>query len=81
MQSTRRILIRLPLLRGAILHAIIIEKDYLNAQLIKRCLMEMGYRRFSWADTASDAVAAVHQCLPDLITADVHLREEAALRQ
>lgn len=57
------------------LHAIIIEKDALNARLIKQCLIVLGYTTFSFAATLDNAVFAATLQRPDLITADVQLKE------
>lgn len=61
------------------LHAIIIEKDALNARLIRQCLIILGYTTFTLAVTANDAVYAASLRRPDLVTADVHLKEGSGI--
>lgn len=61
------------------LHAIIIEKDVLNARLIRQCLIILGYTTFTLAATASDAVFAASLQRPDLVTADVQLKEGSGI--
>lgn len=61
------------------LHAIIIEKDALNARLIRQCLIILGYTTFSFATTVDKAVYAATLQRPDLITADVQLKEGSGI--
>lgn len=61
------------------MHAIIIEKDELNAQLVFQCLKQLGYTSFFWASSAAEAVRAALENRPNLITADVKLRQGSGI--
>jgi DNA-binding response OmpR family regulator len=55
------------------MHALVIEDEYLAAQLIEDRLRELGFTSFSFAMDEEDAVAAARGRRPDLITSDVEL--------
>lgn len=56
------------------MHALVIEDEPLVAMLIRENLAELGYQS-TVVDTEEAAVAAARAQRPDLITADVVLRE------
>lgn len=55
------------------MHALIIEDEFLTAQLIEDRLRELGYSSFAIAMNEEEAVAAASERCPDLITSDVQL--------
>lgn len=55
------------------MHALIIEDEFLTAQLIQDRLSDLGYTSFSFAMDEDEAVAAACARCPDLITSDVQL--------
>ena len=55
------------------MHALIIEDEYLIAQLIQDRLRDLGYTSFAFAMDEDEAVAAASRKCPDLITSDVQL--------
>jgi len=55
------------------MHALIIEDEYLTAQLIEDRLRELGYTSFAVAMDEEEAVAEAMVRCPDLITSDVQL--------
>jgi DNA-binding response OmpR family regulator len=55
------------------MHALIIEDEYLTAQLIEDRLRELGFTSFAVAIDEAEAVAAAREQCPDLITSDVEL--------
>ena len=57
------------------MHALIIEDEFLIAVALEDMLGELGYRTFDWAATEEEAISAVKRGRPDLITADIQLRE------
>jgi DNA-binding response OmpR family regulator len=58
-----------------VMHALIIEDEYLTAQLIEYRLRELGYTSFAFAMDEEEAVAAATDKCPDLITSDVQLSQ------
>lgn len=55
------------------MHALIIEDEFLTAELIQDRLRDLGFTSFAFAMNEDEAVAeALRQC-PDLITSDVQL--------
>lgn len=57
------------------MHALIIEDEFLTAQLIEDRLRELGYTSFAFASDESEAVASALERCPDLITSDVQLAD------
>lgn len=55
------------------MHVLIIEDEWLTAQLIENCLRDLGYTSFAIALDEEEAVAAAAERCPDLITSDVQL--------
>lgn len=55
------------------MHALIIEDEFLTAQLIEDRLRDLGFTSFSFAMDEQEAVAAASGRCPDLITSDVQL--------
>ena len=55
------------------MHALVIEDEYLIAQLIEDRLRELGFTTFSFAMDEEEAVTAARERCPDLITSDVAL--------
>jgi DNA-binding response OmpR family regulator len=55
------------------MHALIIEDEYLTAQLIEDRLRELGFTTFSFAMDEEEAVTTARERCPDLITSDVEL--------
>ena len=55
------------------MHALIIEDQFLTAQLIEDRLRKLGFTSFAFAMDEDEAVAAASQRCPDLITSDVEL--------
>ena len=55
------------------LHALIIEDEYLTSQLIEDKLRGLGFGSFAFAMNEDEAVAAAAERRPDLITSDVQL--------
>src|SRR4051794_12840123 len=55
------------------MHALIIEDEFLIAQLIEDRLRELGFTSFAVAMNEAEAVAAASERCPDLITSDVQL--------
>jgi CheY-like chemotaxis protein len=55
------------------MHALIIEDEYLTAQLIEDRLRELGFTSFVFAMDEEEAVAAAREQCPDLITSNVEL--------
>jgi DNA-binding response OmpR family regulator len=55
------------------MHALIIEDEFLTAQLIEDRLRDLGFTSFAFAVGEDEAVAAAHRRCPDLITSDVQL--------
>jgi two-component system, response regulator PdtaR len=64
--------IRLSVTRS-VLHAFIIEDDYLISQALRDMLADLGFNRFSFARSEDAAVAGAHGERFDLITADARL--------
>jgi two-component system, response regulator PdtaR len=56
-----------------VMHALIIEDEFLTAQLIEDRLRELGYTSFAFAMDEEEAVAEATVRCPDLITSDVQL--------
>jgi DNA-binding response OmpR family regulator len=56
------------------MHALIIEDDELIAMAIEDVLRDCGFTSFRVAVSLNEAVAAVREKCPQLITADVELR-------
>jgi CheY-like chemotaxis protein len=54
-------------------HALIIEDEFLTAQLIRDYLAELAFTSFAFAMDEEEAVAVARECCPDLITSDVLL--------
>jgi len=52
------------------MHALVIEDDPIIAMLIEDELHELGYRTVELASSEEEAIAAVAQTCPDLITSD-----------
>ena len=52
---------------------IIIEDEFLTAQLIEDRLRELGFTSFAFAMDEEEAVAAAREQCPDLVTSDVQL--------
>ena len=55
------------------MHALIIEDEFLTAQLIEDRLRDLGFTSFDFAMDEDEAVAAARVRCPDLITSDVQL--------
>jgi len=55
------------------MHALIIEDEYLTAQLIEDRLRDLGFTSFALAMYEHEAVAEASLRCPDLITSDVRL--------
>jgi two-component system, response regulator PdtaR len=55
------------------MHALIIEDEFLTAQLIEGQLRDLGYTSFAFAVDENEAVASASERCPDLITSDVQL--------
>ena len=55
------------------MHALIIEDEFLTAQLIEDRLRELGFTSFALAMDEEEAIAAASERCPDLITSDVQL--------
>jgi CheY-like chemotaxis protein len=55
------------------MHALIIEDEFLIAQLIEDRLQGLGFTSFAFAMDEAEAVAAARDRCPDLITSDVQL--------
>jgi DNA-binding response OmpR family regulator len=55
------------------MHALIIEDEFLTAQLIEDRLRTLGYTSFSFAMDEEEAIAEALIRCPDLITSDVQL--------
>jgi two-component system, response regulator PdtaR len=55
------------------MHALIIEDEFLTAQLIEDRLRELGFATFAYAMDEEEAVSAARERCPDLITSDVEL--------
>ena len=57
------------------MHALIIEDEFLTAQLIEDRLRDLGFTSFSFAMDEAQAVAEASRRCPDLITSDVQLAD------
>jgi len=57
------------------MHALIIEDQFLTAQLIEDRLRDLGFDSFSFAIDEREAVTEASRHCPDLITSDVELAE------
>lgn len=55
------------------MHALIIEDEFLTAQLIEDKLRELGFTSFSFAMDEEQAVSEALKRCPDLVTSDVQL--------
>jgi CheY-like chemotaxis protein len=55
------------------MHALIIEDEFLTAQLIEDQLRDLGFTSFAFAMDEEEAISAAHERCPDLITSDVQL--------
>jgi CheY-like chemotaxis protein len=55
------------------MHALVIEDEFLTAQLIEDRLRELGFTSFAFAMNEEEALAAARERCPDLITSDVQL--------
>ena len=55
------------------MHALIIEDQYLTAQLIEDRLRDLGFGSFAFAMDEEEAVAEASSHRPDFITSDVQL--------
>ena len=55
------------------MHALIIEDEFLTAQLIEDRLRDLGFTSFAFAMNEEEAIAAACERCPDLITSDVQL--------
>ena len=55
------------------MHALIIEDEFLVAELIADKLRQLGFTSFAFAMDEQEAVAAARERCPDLITSDVEL--------
>jgi CheY-like chemotaxis protein len=55
------------------MHALIIEDQFLTAQLIEDRLRELGFDSFAFAMDEEEAVAEASSHRPDFITSDVQL--------
>lgn len=55
------------------MHALIIEDEFLTAQLIEDRLRDLGFTSFALAMDEEEAVVEASTRCPDLITADVRL--------
>lgn len=55
------------------MHALVIEDEYLIAQLIEDCLEALGYTSFALAMDEEQAVTSALDRCPDLITSAVQL--------
>jgi CheY-like chemotaxis protein len=56
-------------------HALIIEDEFLTAQLIQDQLRELGFTSFAFAMDEEEAIAAARERCPDFITSDVLLSQ------
>jgi len=61
------------------MHALIIEDEFLIAQMIADRLRDLGFTTFAFAMDEQEAVAEAEQRCPDLITADVELAGECGI--
>ncbi|HEX8240159.1 MAG TPA: response regulator [Allosphingosinicella sp.] len=57
------------------MHALIVETESLIAHMVQDILEESGFDSFAFAATAAEAIDAAEARCPDLIVADVDLRE------
>lgn len=55
------------------MHALIIEDEFLTAQLIEYRLRDLGFTSFAFAVDEQEAIAEASRHCPDLITSDVQL--------
>ena len=55
------------------MHALVIEDEFLTAQLIEDRLRELGFTTFAFAMDEEEAVTAARERCPDLIASDVEL--------
>ena len=55
------------------MHALVIEDEFLTAQLIEDQLRDLGFTSFAFAMDEEEAVTAARERCPDLITSDVEL--------
>lgn len=55
------------------MHALIIEDEFLTAQLIEDRLRDLGFTSFAFAMDEEEAIAAASERCPDLVTAAVQL--------
>ncbi len=55
------------------MHALIIEDEFLTAELIEDRLRDLGFTSFTFAMDEAEAIAAASERCPDLITSDVQL--------
>jgi DNA-binding response OmpR family regulator len=67
-------------LRPALRAALIVEDELLISMAIQLALEELGFNEFAIATTEMEAVKAARARRPDLITADVRLRDGNGLR-
>jgi two-component system chemotaxis response regulator CheB len=54
-------------------HALIIEDEFLTAELIEDRLRDLGFTSFAFAIDEQEAITAALERCPDLITSDVQL--------
>ena len=57
------------------MHALILESESFVALMIQNILEETGFDSFAFAATAEEAVKSAEERCPDLIVADVDLRD------
>lgn len=55
------------------MHALIIEDEFLTAQLIEDRLRDLGFTSFAFAMEEEEAIAEARTRCPDLVTSDVQL--------
>ncbi len=55
------------------MHALIIEDEFLTAQLIEDRLRDLGFTSFAFAMDEEEAIATALERCPDLVTSDVQL--------
>jgi CheY-like chemotaxis protein len=61
------------------MHALIIEDEYMVAQLIEDRLRELGFTSFDFAMDEEEAVARAFVRCPNLITSDVQLAKGSGI--
>lgn len=63
----------------AVVHALIIEDEFMVATVIECVLRDCGFNSFDFAASKETAIAAAQSRRPDLITADVALETDCGI--